>query len=142
MGRPSKYSKKLGDEIALRIAQGESVRRIGKDPDMPAATTIFRWALDSGHEFCEQYDRAKRIRAETLVDEVIDIADDGSNDYIVNDKGNEVIDTEHVQRSRLRLDTRKWFASKVMPKVYGDKLDVTSDGEKTVPYIFNVPKPD
>jgi len=142
-GRPTRYTKTLGNCIALRIAQGESVRNIAKDDKMPAASSIFKWALDPEHDFSEQYDRAKRIRAETLVDEIVDIADDSAEDYveISTGKGKRkrlITRKEHVQRSRLRVDTRKWFAGKVAPKLYGDKLAHTGeDGEGPVNIIVN-----
>jgi hypothetical protein len=53
---------------------------------------------------------------------VFDISDDARNDYAVDDNGNRIVDHEHINRSRLRVDTRKWYASKVLPKIYGDKL--------------------
>jgi hypothetical protein len=56
-----------------------------------------------------------------LIDEILDICDDKSEDYCTNSKGEEVFDSEHVQRSRLRIDTRKWYAAKLAPRVYGDK---------------------
>ena len=61
-------------------------------------------------------------RADAMFEDMIDIADDGRNDYIVNGDGEERFNTEHVQRSRLRLDTRKWMLSKMLPKKYGDKI--------------------
>jgi hypothetical protein len=131
-GRPTKYTEALGNTIAMRMANGESVKAIGRDAAMPDAATIFRWALDSDHPFYDQYTRARMVRAETLIDELVEIADDGTNDFVEEKRkdGSTLIvaDHEHIQRSRLRLDTRKWFASKVVPKLYGDKLQHTGEG--------------
>lgn len=136
-GRPTRYTPALGQRIAERMASGESVRSVARDPKMPAAATIFAWAVDPKHPFSEHYDRARRIKVETLVDDLTDIADDGSNDYMEREHG-VVQNPEAIARSRLRVDTRKWFASKVAPKLYGDKLGLTgSDGEGPVQIILN-----
>lgn len=87
--------------------------------------------MDNVGGFAAQYARAREIQADTLVEEIIDISDDGTNDWMdrqsSSEKGAEVsngwlLNGEHVARSRLRVDSRKWFASKVLPKRYGDKL--------------------
>jgi hypothetical protein len=135
MARPSKYTEELAREICSRIAAGESLRRICEDDHMPAPTTVHSWVLDGG-EFSNQYTKARQIQAETFVDELMDIADDGSNDWMERTgKDGEnlgwVVNGEAVQRSRLRLDTRKWYASKIIPKIYGEKQTIdnqSSDG--------------
>lgn len=73
-----------------------------------------------------------------MAEELMDIADDGTNDYrqkIMPDGSTaDVFDTDHYQRSRLRVDTRKWYLSKVLTKVYGDKQvidNTSSDGSMT-----------
>lgn len=114
MGRPSKFSKKLGDQICLRIAEGESLRAICQDEDMPNKSTVLRWYLSDKEElefFRKQYDLAREIQNQLIEDECIDIADDASNDWMDRNVGEDtirVLDHEHVQRSRLRVDTRKW----------------------------------
>ena len=123
-GRPSIYTPELAQTICCRIAEGESVRSIGRDDDMPTEATIRGWALDDLNGFFSQYTRAVQIRAMRWADEITEIADDGSNDTYVDENGNERTNAEVVARSRLRVDTRKWMLSKVLPKVYGDKLDV------------------
>lgn len=132
-GRPSIFSKALGDKINHRIAQGESLRRICEDEAMPAISTVLLWVIDDLHkEFSEQYARAREAQAEIWAEEAIDIADDGTNDYMTITKGNEeynVEDKEVTSRSKLRVETRKWYLSKVLPKKFGEKLDVTSGGK-------------
>lgn len=101
---------------------------------MPKSSTVYNWLLDeTKKDFLEQYARARNKQAEHLFEEILKISDDGSNDYVEteDDEGNArtVFNHEHVQRSRLRVDTRKWYLSKVLPKKYGEKLDVTSDGK-------------
>lgn len=126
-GRPTIYSKDLADDICLRISAGESVRNIVKDPTMPASTTIFRWLFDDNNKgFREQYTLARNIQAELTFEELQEIADEADNVIQGDDKS----DGARVQAKKLRVDTRKWAISKMLPKKYGDKLDVTSGGER------------
>ena len=60
-----------------------------------------------------------------MVDEIIEIADDSSQDNIINKQGQIICNNESINRARLRIDTRKWIASKLAPKIYGDKIDNT-----------------
>jgi hypothetical protein len=91
-------------------------------------------------EFKDLYARAREAQADILGEEILAIADDTSEDeiFIENEDGNgqgakRVMNNEFVQRSRLRVDARKWLMSKLAPKKYGDKLDVTSDGNSIAP---------
>lgn len=141
-GRPTIYNQELADEICLRIAEGESVRNIVRDERMPSGSSIFRWLLDEDKKsFWEQYSRARNIQAELMFEEILDIADDGTNDYMTVIKGKEsynVEDREVTNRSKLRVEARKWFLSKVLPKKFGDKLDMTSDGKALPTPLLNV----
>lgn len=141
-GRPTIYSQELVDKICKRIAEGESVRVICYSEDMPSQGTIYSWLLDEDKkEFLEKYARARNTQAEVLFDEILEIADDGTNDYMTITKGNDsynVEDREVTGRSRLRVDTRKWYLSKVLPKKFGDKLDVMSDGKALPTPIFDI----
>ena len=124
-GRPSLYTREIADEICRRMSKGETVRSIGRDPAMPEENTIRGWALDDKDGFFAQYTRAVQIRAGVWAEEIIEISDDGSQDtYIDPATGNERTNAEVVARSRLRVDTRKWMLSKVLPKIYGEKLDL------------------
>lgn len=115
--------------ICERMIEGESLRTICRSDGMPAASTVFRWLADDsadGNAFREQYARAREGQADALFESILEIADDGTNDYVEKlraDGGKDVaFDSEHVQRSRLRVDARKWMASKLAPKKYGDDL--------------------
>lgn len=142
MGRPSDFNETTALEICERLAEGESLRAICLADDMPSKSTVFRW-LDSNPTFRDQYARAREFQADTMADEMQDIADDGSNDWMEkHDKdGNAIgwqLNGEHVQRSKLRIDTRKWNASKLKPKKYGDKItnEVTgADGKDLIPVV-------
>lgn len=131
VGRPSKYSKILADKICHELALGKSMRTVCKEDDMPSMQTVFTW-LRIKKDFLEQYARAKQESADAMAEEILDISDDGTNDWMTIQRGGidvEVPNNEVLQRSRLRVDTRKWLMSKMKPKKYGDKLDLTSDGK-------------
>lgn len=96
---------------------------------MPSTQAVLRWLADH-EDFRTQYARAREAQADALAEEILDISDDRDNDYITNDDGKEVLNSEHVQRSRLRVDARKWYASKVAPKKYGDKVELSSDPDR------------
>lgn len=99
---------------------------------MPHRDTVFQWLIDYD-SFSDQYARAKKQGMEAWSEEILDIADDGSNDWMeTNDPDNLAyrINGEAINRSKLRVDTRKWLMSKLAPKKYGDALDLTSGGEK------------
>lgn len=101
---------------------------------MPAISSWFRW-LRTVDGLQEQYDRACEDRAAGYAEEIVDIADDSSQDTItkVGKDGQEyeTINTEWVARSRLRVDSRKWVASRLLPK-YRDKQDLNHGGNVTV----------
>lgn len=148
MARPPIFTKTLGTYICKRIAEGNSLRSIVKEEGMPSASSICRWLLDdTKKEFWEQYEKARNIQAELMFEELLDIADDGSNDFMERmskeGEGYVTANPEAIGRSRLRVDTRKWYLSKVLPKKFGEKLDLTSKGEKLpTPILGYVPKND
>ena len=119
MARPTDYNEETASIICGRMADGESVRSICRDDAMPALSTVFLW-VSKHSEFSEQYKLAMASRADAWFEDMIEIADDGRNDFMETEQG-EKFNSEHVQRSRLRLDTRKWMLSKMLPKKYGDK---------------------
>ncbi|MEQ4988038.1 DNA packaging protein [Proteus sp. fly-1089] len=120
-GRPSSYMPEVAEDICKLLMEGESLRQICKRPSLPAISTVMEW-LQKHEEFREQYARAREIQAELLAEEIIEIADDSSGDVIVDDDGKEQTNHERVARSRLRVDARKWYASKLAPKRYGDRI--------------------
>lgn len=116
--------------ILSLIEGGKSLRDISKLEGMPAPSTMILWA-ETDPEYAEHYARAMAIRHELMAEELLEIADQGSNDWMAaNDPDNEGyrLNGEHVQRSRLRIDTRKWLLSKLAAKKYGEKLDMNVQG--------------
>lgn len=132
-GRPSIYTEELATKICSRIASGESLRAICREAEMPDITTVMDWRLRDREGFAQQYAQAREIQAEVFGDEILSIVDDGSNDWMEihhGDDGEEVgwrVNGEHIQRSRLRFDARRWWISKVLPKQYGDKTTLSND---------------
>ena len=133
--RYSSFTQDLADKVCARLSEGESLRAICKDDDMPSAVTVHKWVLDLP-TFAKQYARARSIQADVLAEQCMDIADESPALIFKDVQGAEVIsiDSAAVNHQRLRIDARKWFASKVAPKKYGDKLDVEHTGDVT----FNV----
>ena len=130
-GRPTDYTTDLADHICSKLAEGESMRTVCAPEGMPDKSTVFRW-IRTIEEFRNQYTISKEEGVEAWAEESIDIADDGTNDWMSrNDPNNEgySVNGEHIQRSRLRIETRKWFASKLKPKKYGDKQQIEHSGK-------------
>lgn len=127
--RPPLYTKELAGLICAQLAMGKSLRSVCKQDWIPCLQTIFSW-FRVYPEFLEQYTIAKQESADALVEEIMDIADDWSNDWMESNDPNNPwykFNNEHYQRSRVRIDVRKWVASKMKPKKYGDKLAIGWD---------------
>lgn len=105
---------------------------------MPGIATVISWLADDRFaDFQARYTRAREVQADTLADEILQISDDGLNDTYIDSDGNKRTDHDVVARSRLRVDARKWYASKVAPKKYGDKLTQELTGENGGPLIVS-----
>jgi hypothetical protein len=105
--RATVYTPQIAEEICERIMMGESLRAICRDDHMPHMATICRWLASDREEFREAYYHARRVQAELYADDIMAIADDLTGD---------------VQRDRLRVDSRKWIASKLLVGRYGDRV--------------------
>ena len=133
VGRPSKYSQELIDTICERISDGEGLRSICRDKAMPSRQTVCTW-LRTKPDFLDRYAQARELQADALFDEILEIADDGRNDWMeANDEdGTAKLNGEHIARSRLRVDARKWMAGKLRPKKYGDRQIIEGDKENPI----------
>ena len=128
MGKPTTYNQTIALVICIRIAEGESLRQILKTEGMPAQSTVYEWLLRH-EEFAEQYARARDEQAETLADEIIQIADEQPEIVVVTDKKTGAViehklDGAFLQWQKNRIEARKWTAMKLKPKKYGDRLGV------------------
>ena len=110
-GRPSIYTPEIAAEICRRMEAGESLRSICRSEDMPDEATVRLWARENREGFSAQYAMASETRMDCLADEILEIADNASS--------------ADVPAARLRVDTRKWLMSKIAPKRFGDKVDLT-----------------
>lgn len=135
LGRPSSYDREIAERICDRLSMGEGLLEICSDENMPARSTVYRWLRDPERaDFRDMYASAREEQALSLEEEMKVIADDGRNDWMEKfgrdgESTGWVLNGEAVARSKLRLEDRRWRAAKLKPRVYGDKIDVTSGNE-------------
>jgi terminase small subunit-like protein len=136
VGRPSKYTPELAEEICNAIASSDmGIRKLcAKNPHWPAKENIRQW-VNKMPDFRAQYINAKAAQVDWLVERAYEVATDATNDSIIDDEGMEKCDVEWVNRCRLHVDFIKWFASKLAPKIYGDKTDL---GDKSASLLQTV----
>jgi hypothetical protein len=130
----STFTQKMADAICERLANGESLKGICEDEVMPSRPTVYKWLADN-ETFLNNYMRAREEQADYFAEEILEIADDATNDWMErrDSEGNNIgwqENGEAMQRSRLRVDARKWLMSKMAPKKYGEKstVDMNVDG--------------
>ena len=135
--KPTPAQDKLGavgiDVICAAVAECVPLRHIAEDNKVSFATLA---TYLSRPENIEQYARAREAQADKMAEDILQIADDGANDTYTDDKGNVLTDHDVVARSRLRVDARKWLASKMAPKKYGDKVELS--GNKDAPLTVEI----
>jgi hypothetical protein len=133
MAKAYPYDAKIAQEICDAISSSsKGIRKLCKlNKHWPTPSHIFTW-IHTYPQFKEQYARAKQTQIESFVDDVIDIADDSTNDWIENEKGTLVANHDHINRSRLRIDTRKWLASKLCPKIYGESKEPKDNSDDAI----------
>lgn len=117
-----RYDANTVEEICRRLRAGESLLRISKDPKMPSQRTLSDWVARNHLGFAEKYLEAKRISAHFLAEKALDEAYNAADDFYLDDEGRPIFDGNHVQRSKLIIDTIKWEVSKMLPRIYGDKV--------------------
>lgn len=133
MGRPTKYTEQIANEICDLISEGEPLTRICRRDDMPCLRTVYNWLDDpEREEFLHKYNAKRERQADTMFDHITEIADDGTNDWMeVRDKDDNIIgwrvNGEAVQRSKLRIEARRWQAARLRPKKYGERTIIGGD---------------
>ncbi len=140
-GRPSLYTPELAETICERMAEGETLREICRTEGFPTEGAVRSWARMDRDGFAAKFNEALDLRTERWVDEMLEIADDGTNDWVARQAKDGTIDRaldhDHIARSRLRVDTRKWIMSKLKPSLYGEKVqhaNAAGDGNQEVIY--------
>ncbi|MGL4297355.1 MAG: terminase small subunit protein [Aestuariivirga sp.] len=125
-GRPSLYTPALIEEIFQRIANGEPLRQICRDEHMPHWNTVYDW-LERDQSLSVRFARARERGEEAIAAECLDIADSAKNDWMEahgQDDAGYKLNGEHIQRSKLRIETRLKLLAKWNPKKWGDKVDL------------------
>jgi hypothetical protein len=125
LGRPSTFTQEVADEICHRIADGESLRSICQDEHMPGRRTVLDWLDDDTNtSFRAKYARAREAQADFLAEEIVQIADTpqiGSKS-VSKATGIEITEADMIEHRRLQVLARQWYAAKLAPKKYGDKI--------------------
>jgi len=133
-GRPSRYTKAVAKEILKRMSYGESLSAICREERMPSRPTVLRWVVEDYHGFSDGYAKAWDLRLSFMADELIDIADDSTNDYMQKE-GKDVLNAEAVSRSRLRVDTRKWMLCKLVNR-FKDNYEEPKNDDKEEKFVY------
>lgn len=142
VGCKSIYNQEIADLICMRVATNTLglSRMCEKYADLPDKSTINEWRFKHP-EFASQYAKAKLVQADLLAEETLEIADDATNDWMESfgENGDVLykINGEHVARSRLRIDTRKFLAAKLLPKQYGDAARDDNNNKSPVLVVYN-----
>lgn len=127
-GRPSSYTEALALLICNQLSDGKSLREICNVDGMPSEATVRGWALDNVNGFYSHYARARELQAERFAEEIVQIADNAAADVVGEDEnGNPIANHEFMARAKLRVDTRKWVLSKILPKKYGESTTIKGD---------------
>ena len=124
-GRPSTFSQEVADQICERLADGESLRSICQDDNMPGRRTVLDWLDDDANaHFRAKYARAREAQADLLAEEIVQIADTPQigTKSISKASGIEISEGDMIEHRRLQVLARQWYAAKLAPKKYGDKI--------------------
>ena len=138
-GAPTIKTPEVLDAILAGISLGKSARTMCIEVGI-SQRVLWNW-LANDQELMRNYLRAKELCVDAYAEEIIEISDDGSRDTYLDEKGREVVNREVIARAQLRIDARKWYAARLAPKKYGDKLPVTheaADAKKTVVHSVEV----
>ena len=136
-GAPTIKTRELVDVICTGISLGKSARAMCVETGI-SQRVLWNW-LASDTELMQQYLRAKEFCVDAYAEEIIEISDDGSKDTYTDEKGKEITNREVIARSQLRIDARKWYAARLAPKKYGDKLlNAREDGDTGKPIVHRV----
>lgn len=127
MGRPSTYSQEVADQICQRIAEGEPLRQICREDVMPPWRTVYHW-IEDNPEFSARIARAREVGFDAIAEECLEIADESAFDAIEGEDGALRSNSEVIQRSKLRVETRLKLLAKWSPKRYGDKVQQEVSG--------------
>lgn len=107
-GWPDPYSREIAGEILARMGDGETVTAICRDPRMPNRRLVMEWARDDRDGFAPRYRAARELQGHAVAEEVLQGARDATD----------------ANLGRLRMDAGKWFAAKLLPRIYSDRVAI------------------
>ena len=134
IGRPSTYDPIIAHKICEQLSEGVPLREICRQEGYPSYRAIYRWMVQD-EELSSHIARAREVGYDNMAEECLDIADNATNDWMDREfrnahgkiKVERVADTEHIQRSKLRIETRLKLLAKWRPEKYGDKTIIAGD---------------
>ena len=128
-GRPGKFTAAIADEICGRISGGETLSSICRDAHMPDRSVVYDW-MEREAGFSQRIARARELGFDAIADEIIEICDNANDDWVkADDGGDYAINVEHIQRSKLRVESRLKLLAKWCPSRYGERMAMTgADG--------------
>jgi hypothetical protein len=129
-GGPIPYSTEIADRVLGELMQGRTLIEVCDGPGMPSVGGVLLWVRRDRDGFAARYREAREVGAQIMVDELILIGDDSRRDH-ARHRGEDgetelVVDHENIARSRLRCENRRWILSRALPRIYGDRLQVTT----------------
>lgn len=136
-GQITKYNDQVVDDYCHRLALGESMRSICKDPSMPSMSTILRW-MDSNEEFEGKCARARSLQAHVWLEKMVEKSESEPERNPVTG----ALDSASVNHIRNQVSTLQWLAMKLNPKRYGDRTAVEHQGGISLTVVTGVPQPD
>jgi hypothetical protein len=124
-GRPTRYSAALAERLCGELAAGRTLTDVCRDPGMPADRTVHAWVARDHKGFTKIYKQAREAGCYAMGDQIVDIADDVSDDIIVRQAKDgstiAVPNPENIKRATLRCSSRRWLIARMLPKQFGDK---------------------
>lgn len=132
-GKPSAYNRQKAEIICEQLSEGIPLREICRQSGMPAWRTVYDWMYQDA-DLAAAIAYSRDMGYDNLAEECLSIADNASNDWMEkrNEEGQTIgwqLNGEHVQRSKLRIETRLKLLAKFNPKKYGDALKLSGDKE-------------
>jgi hypothetical protein len=143
MGVHTIFDQKVADAVLDGMALGKSLRQMCKEIGC-VESTVRRWAIEDRNGFRAHYASARELQVDAMADEILEVANDGTNDWMTIQRGGESVEVENrevVNRSRLRVDTMKWVMSKIAPKKYGEKTQHEVTGADGSPLTISWVEP-
>lgn len=131
------FNQVAADAVCVLLEEGKSLRAACKELGI-TPSHVLQWSKDN-KDFSEQYARAREVGYKLLADELLDIADE--KEVQVRYDGEDTtldLSPTAIARNRLRVDTRKWMLSKMLPKIYGDKLELSGDKENPIATVTRI----